>query len=280
MYSLCHFHYEYPDLLLTSFAMWSGIGPLDILVHIIQIIIPLYTTHNIITNQIFIYIIYTYIYIYIPLCWSNLFFLRRVCSGNPAATTAATFGLHPVRSVFFISSIRAALCFSVFRLCPVFQAGAFRFWLSGNLQKKYSIARESNAHVMHMFLSMLLFDMFDVLSILSYSLNFRHYVCVTTLRQCICWRMRTRTDPQIPQIEVKSRRSCHRFNFCYNLLFEFMCNICCAFPFSSFHPLSFFSVENSAENQESEREDRADLEVIRWSDLSSRVTECDVSMCM
>lgn len=110
-------------------------------------------------------------------------------------------------------------CFVFFRfpLCTVFQAGAFRFWLSGNLQKKYSIARESNAHVMHMFLSMLLFDMFDVLSILSYSLNFRHYVCVTTLRQCICWRMRTRTDPQIPQIEVKSRRSCHRFNFCYNL---------------------------------------------------------------
>lgn len=93
-------------------------------------IIPLYTTYNIITNQIFIYIIYTYIYIYmyhrsiiyyIPLCWSNLFFLRRVCSGNPAATTAATFGLHPVRSVFFISSIRAALCFSVFLCAPCFR---------------------------------------------------------------------------------------------------------------------------------------------------------------
>ena len=136
--------------------------------------------------------------------------------------------------------------FGLVSLCPVFQAGAFRFWLSGNLEKKYSIARESNAHVMHMFLSMLLFDMFDGLSILSYSSNFCHYVCVTTLRQCICWRMRTRTDPQIA---VESRRSCHRFNFCFII--------------SSVHPLSLFSVENSAENQESEREDRADLEVIR-----------------
>ena len=162
---------------------------------------------------------------YIPLCWSNLFFLNVFVQETRPPLQLRLLGFTCALRVF-ISSIRAALCFSVFPLCPVFQAGAFRFWLSGNLQKKYSIARESNAHVMHMFLSMLLFDMFDVLSIFSYSLNFRHYVCVTTLRQCICWRMRTRTDPQIPQIEVKSRRSCHRFNFCYNLLFEFMCNIC------------------------------------------------------
>lgn len=92
----------------------------------------------------FIYHIYIYIYVYIQVYVLRIYHrsiifyvgqicvLRRVCSGNPAATTAATFGLHPVRSSFVFFRVFHVdsgwfLCAPCFRLVPL-GSGSLATW--------------------------------------------------------------------------------------------------------------------------------------------------------